>query len=390
MNNQLNYTLITTYLELAAFYETHQSVSWIAFDTEFISEMRYYPQLCLIQVASEHGLFLIDTLALDDILLFLKLIEDAAILKITHAGDNDYRLFYALYNTIPKNVYDVQIGAGFIGYRYPMALGSLLKEELRIQISKNQKVSNWAERPISKAQINYALVDVIHLKALYDSINTKLEEFGRKKYAIEEMSILEQPAFYQADFRKNLSNNITFMSLSRKSKVFYIRLYNWREERAERKNLSRNMIMDNKTLVYITKNISFGINQLNDHRRIPGHLVKNYGQKFMAMYEEQASDEEVAFLKTIPKPSKNYQQQDLLFNQIDLYIQYIGDKYNISPSLLFSRTELNKIKQDPNFPVQELVAGWRKELLGEDILKWLTNQEPLKMVFKEGKLTIGF
>lgn len=389
-NKQIEYTLITETTGLENFYEEHKSVKWLAFDTEFISEKRYYPQLCLVQVASEKGLFLIDTIEINDISLFLKLIEDEEILKITHAGANDYRLFNSLYDTLPKNIYDVQIAAGFIGYRYPLALDSLLHEELGIQISKNQKISNWAERPFSQGQIKYALIDVIHLKRLFDSINQKLKVLKRHQYANEEMSLMEDEAFYQSSFLKKLSSNVTFQSLPKNNKVFYIRLHYWREEKAEAKNLSRNMILDNKILIYITKNISFGIKQLHQHRRIPSGIIKRYGQLFWDLYNEPITKEEQNILNAIPKKKRNRQNIDLLFNQIDLYVNYIAHKQSISPALLLSRTDLNKIKAEPDFPVDELITGWRQKILGKEILQWLKDREPIEMNFVNGKLEIGY
>ena len=389
-NSQIEYTLITAQNELKSFYEEHKNVKWLAFDTEFISEKRYYAQLCLVQVASEKGLFLIDTIEIQNISLFLELIEDEQILKITHAGGNDYRLFNSLYDTLPKNIYDVQIAAGFIGYRYPLALDSLLREELGVHISKSQKISNWADRPFSQGQIKYALIDVIHLKRLFDSIDQKLEVLKRDQYAREEISLMENATFYQSSFIKKLSSNVTFLSLPKNNKVFYIRLYYWREEKAEARNFSRNMILDNKILVYIAKNIGFGIKQLHQHRRIPSGIIKRYGQIFWDLYNAPITSEEQKILNSIPKKKKNRQNIDLLFNQIDLYVNYIAHKQSISPALLLSRTELNKIKAEPDFPVEELITGWRQEILGKDILQWLKDKQSLEMNFVNGKLEIGY
>ena len=104
-------------------------MKWLAFDTEFIGEKRYYTLLCLIQVKCETGTYLLDSLKIPDLTPFLRLIEDERITKITHAGDNDYRLLNILYGTIPKNIFDTQIAAGFIGYRYPMSFGKLVEAE---------------------------------------------------------------------------------------------------------------------------------------------------------------------------------------------------------------------------------------------------------------------
>jgi ribonuclease D len=388
--NNINYTLITTDEQLKAFHNTHKNIEWIAFDTEFISEKRYFPQLCLIQVASTEGYFLLDTMVLKDISLFLELITNESILKITHAGANDYRLFYQLYKITPRSVYDVQIAAGFIGHRYPLALGTLLAEELAINIDKSQKVSDWAERPMSGEQIEYALMDVLHLEALTDEINSKLEATGRKKYALEEMKEqLESLKVYAEDPVRNLIKSSSLLSLPVPNQLFYIRMYRWREQEASRQNITRNMILDNKMMTYLAKNIQMGVKKLQTNRRAPKSLVFNQAKLLTGFYENQPTEQEQSWLNRLPRRPKNHSKLDLLFDQIDLFIRFKGKESSIDASLILSRTELNKMKLDAKYFPEFLENGWRRELLGDAIIKWLKDRKGLSMEFEEGKLIIN-
>lgn len=388
MSNKIQYTLIDNAEKLQAFYEQHQSTTWIAFDTEFISEKRYYPQLCLIQVASEHGYFLIDNMAFEGLEPFLKLITDENILKVTHAGNNDYRLFYQVFGILPKSIYDIQIAAGFVGYRYPIALHSIVASQLGININKGQKVSNWAERPITNAQIQYALLDVLHLKEIMDKINAKLEKSGRISYALEEMKSFERESFYMPNLAASIAKSNTLLSLPSKSQIFYIRLYQWREAQAQAKNITRNMILDNKMMTFMAKNIKHGLKALQSHRHIPKKLVFREADMLMGFYDEPMSDEEKALLNKLPKSLKNQTQLNILFDQIDIYIRYIGMQSGISPSLILSRTELNKMKVEVGYITPEIKDGWRKELLGDDILNWLANRNQIQMNFNDGALEV--
>ncbi|MGB0861983.1 MAG: ribonuclease D [Saprospiraceae bacterium] len=388
--NNINYTLITKDEQLKAFYEAHKNIEWIAFDTEFISEKRYFPQLCLIQVASTEGYFLLDTLVLEDISLFLELVTNEAILKITHAGANDYRLFYQLYRITPRSVYDVQIAAGFIGHRYPLALGTLLAEELKINIDKSQKVSDWAERPMSDEQIKYALIDVLHLEALTNKINSLLEATGRKKYAIEEMKEqLESLSVYAEDPIKSLLKSTSLLSLPIRNQLFYIRMTRWREQEASRQNITRNMVLDNKMMTYLAKNIQMGVKKLQTNRRAPKSLVFKQAVLLTDFYEKKPTEQEQTWLNRLPRRPKNHSRLDLLFDQIDLFIRFKGKESSIDPSLILSRTELNKIKLDAKYFPEFLEKGWRRELLGEAIIKWLKDRKGLQMSFEEGKLIIN-
>lgn len=161
------YYLLETESDLIHFQTLHQGIPWISLDTEFIGEKRYQTLLCMIQVASEKGLFIFDSIKLPHIRPLLDIITNPNILIITHAGENDYRLFYELYNIAPKCIFDTQIAASFIGYKFPVSLRKLVEDELKIKLGKSQTVTNWEERPIKNKQIQYALEDVVNLYDLY-------------------------------------------------------------------------------------------------------------------------------------------------------------------------------------------------------------------------------
>ena len=147
---------------------------WIGFDTEFIGEKRFYTLLCLIQINSPLGCFLIDPLTIKDLSPFLSLIQNPDVLKITHAGENDYRLLYQLFQILPENIFDTQIAAGFLGYNYPSSFRKIMDKELNIRLKKGFSVAIWDQRPLSPKHIQYALNDVLYLKDLYDRFYKKL------------------------------------------------------------------------------------------------------------------------------------------------------------------------------------------------------------------------
>ena len=182
----VEFDLIETQEGLESFAEEVKDVKWLAFDTEFIGEKRYYTLLCLIQVKCETGTYLLDSLKIPDLGPFLKLVEDDSIIKITHAGDNDYRLLNILYGTVPSNLFDTQVAAGFIGYRYPMSFGKLVEAETGRRLGKAYAVTDWQQRPMKESQLKYALEDVLYLKELYDNMMAKLTEEGRAQWALEE------------------------------------------------------------------------------------------------------------------------------------------------------------------------------------------------------------
>ena len=161
----ISYTFVENHADLIAFAVQNKGVEWMCFDTEFVGEKRFRTQLCLIQVATEKGNFLIDPLKIEDLGPFLDMIADPSILVITHAGENDYRILHQQYSTLPKRVFDTQIAAAFAGYNYPISFRKLVDNELQVKLKKSYTVADWEKRPLTDEIIGYALNDIIYLQA---------------------------------------------------------------------------------------------------------------------------------------------------------------------------------------------------------------------------------
>ncbi|MEN0050883.1 MAG: ribonuclease D, partial [Bacteroidota bacterium] len=186
-----DYSFLTNEQDLVQFQNENKQIEWLCIDTEFIGEKRYQTLLCLVQVATPNGLYIFDVIQLPHIQPILEMLIDPDILKITHAGENDYRLLYELYDMIPKNVFDTQVAAGFIGHRYPISFRALVQAELNIRVSKVQTVTDWERRPMKARQIQYALDDVIPLKELHDRLSSKIAALSRTDWVKEEMKKVE-------------------------------------------------------------------------------------------------------------------------------------------------------------------------------------------------------
>ncbi len=383
-----NFTLIETSEALKSFYEENKSAEWLGFDTEFVGEKRFHTLLCLIQIASEHGYYLIDPIKLKDIGLFLKLIEDPGIVKITHAGENDYRLLKKYYNVLPKNVFDVQIAAGFVGYKYPISFGKIVEKELKVYLRKGYTVSDWESRPFNQKQLKYALDDVVYLKKLYDNLRNKLEKLDRIDWVAEEFRKREAEEYYYIDPNREAFQNSLILGLSLKDQVFLIRLYQWRRAEAARKDYSKEMILPAKYIGAIVRNVKSGKNALLNHRRLPNKLVDNHWGQFQEIYNQAITEEEKAILEKIPPPANDYTQEDTLIEMLSLIIRYICNEKKIAPDLVIPRSGFKKMKADNTFFDESYAKGWRKELLGETMLNWLRNRDNLQLILEDDHFTL--
>ena len=387
---QANYdhTFITTPAQLADFARENQGVDWFGFDTEFIGEKRYHTLLCLIQVATEHGNYLIDPIAIEDLGPFLDFLTDPDIVKITHAGDNDYRLLYRQFGTVPANIFDTQVAAGFIGHRYPTSFAKLVEAEIGVVLGKGSAVTDWSKRPMSPKQIKYALNDVIYLRELYDVICDKLEANGRKAWALEECNLMgEEDYYYRHPHHEFLNSNLVRSSRSRE-KIFLLRLYEWRRQTAERKNYSKEMILPSKIFGQLVRGVKGGKQSMLDNRRLPGKTVQRHGDMFIEMYNKPATEEEQALAKSVQRRAQEDEEDDMLVELLYLIMKYRANEAGISHSLVMPRNSIRRMKEDESVRNAIIGSGWRKELLGEDYIGWIKNFNSLSMRIEGGKIAL--
>lgn len=384
----VNYKLVENQEDLKQFAADLQGIEWMAFDTEFIGEKRYYTLLCLIQVACDAGIYLIDPLELEDLTPFLQIIEDPKVCKITHAGDNDYRLLYSLYGTVPQNVFDSQIAAGFIGYRYPMSFGKLVEFETGRRLGKAYAVTDWQKRPVKPTQIKYALEDVLYLKELYDNIMDKLLAANRVAWALEECDQMTSEAYYIRDPHHEALNSRLLQSSRTRDQVFLLRLYAWRRAEAEHKNYSKEMILPSKIIGPLTKSVRSGKDAMEDNRRLPSRTVKRFGELFLDMYAAPTTDEERAILKKVPKQEQEDEEADMLLELLYILMKYRCTEESVSHQLVMPRNAIKKMKNDSDVRKKMLGSGWRRELLGEEFIEWLKDFDKLKVRIEGGRIEV--
>ena len=382
------YVIVESKEGLQKFKDENEGIDWIGFDTEFIGEKRFNTLLCLIQLATVNGYYLIDTLKLDSIEPILQIIQDPSIKKITHAGENDYRLLYKAYGILPQNIFDAQIASAFLGYKYPISFRKLVEKEIGVRLSKGYTVSDWQARPINSKQVKYALNDVIYLKKLYDKLTSRLQKFERVNWAEEEFAKLSTSEYYYIDPNREALNNSLMLGLNLKEQIFLLRLYKWRREEAERKDYSKEMILPAKFIGPIVRNINSGKGALNNHRRIPKHILDHHWDMFNKIYESKPTDEEIAILKKTPQRPTENPKHETLMEILYLLIKYQCHNQHMAPEILLLRSEFKKMKSDLDYFDESLNSGWRNEFLGTEMIKWLKQRGQLEIEMANGEFNI--
>jgi len=361
----------------------------MAFDTEFVGEKRYMTTLCLIQVASEKGIFLIDPFRIKDLKPFLLLIESPDLIKITHAGDNDYRLLYNLYGITPRSVFDTQLAAGFVGYNYPTSFGKLVEGEVGIRLKKGYAVTDWEARPLGNRQLKYAINDVIHLEELWLSLSKKLDKWQRKAWAEQEFAELEAESYYKKHPHNEAINSKLMQALKKRDRIFLIRLLEWRRSLAEKRNHSKDMVLPSKHISHIVRGISSGKEALSHNRRIPNKMVSKYGDAFERMYQQPATDEELAVLTKIPEVVDEDPREKVVIEMLYQVIKYKCMEEEMSINMVLPRNILKQIRANDSDAYHLLGHGWRKDWLGSYFVDWLATAQSLDLQLLEDKIVLG-
>src|SRR5579883_3630467 len=184
-------SLIDTTATLADFCARQATASFIAVDTEFMRDKTYWPQLCLVQIAGPDDAAAIDALAPDlDLAPLLRLMADPAVLKVFHAARQDVEIFYHLSGAVPMPLFDTQVAAMVCGFGDSVSYETLAGKLAGAKIDKSSRFTDWAHRPLTERQVQYALADVVHLRRAYEKLRVSLARTGRAGWLEEEMAEL--------------------------------------------------------------------------------------------------------------------------------------------------------------------------------------------------------
>ncbi|MEM7455379.1 MAG: HRDC domain-containing protein [Planctomycetota bacterium] len=252
MPQERKFEHITTDSHLVEFCEKAAGSEFIGFDTEFVSENRYRPELCLIQVAADEQLAIIDTLAVKDVSPFWNLLVEGSHVTIAHAAREEQLFCFRASDRTPANLFDVQLAAGFTGLEYPASYGNLISRLLGITIDKGETRTDWKRRPLSQSQIEYALVDVIHLRPLYDKLTQKLKSMERMEW-LELETQQRTDALVRSEVEPQWHRMPGISSLSRGPLAIVRQLWIWRDKEAKKRNRSPRRILPDDLLVEVAK-----------------------------------------------------------------------------------------------------------------------------------------
>lgn len=242
----------------------------IGFDTEFVGEDAYRPELCLIQVATPEHLFVIDPLSVGSLEQFWKLLLDPARATIIHAGREDIRICFFQVGKPPANVFDVQLAAGLVGLTYPIGYAGLVYDVLGQRMSKGETLTDWRRRPLLPAQVRYAFDDVRHLLPVWKKLTEKLKRLKRTAWAQEEFKSLVRKSIGDEESTVERWRKVKGIGgLDRRGLAIVRALYNWRDRFAERINRPPRHLLRDDVLAELSKRGPNKLEELAAFRGLP-------------------------------------------------------------------------------------------------------------------------
>jgi len=359
---------------------------WMALDTEFMRTRTYYARLCLVQVAAPEVIACVDTLALPTIEPLLEVIYSPRVFKVIHAARQDLEVFAqhlalntdappdsALYprkvlGAPPAPVFDTQIAASLCGYDDQIGYGALVESITGHKLPKLHTRADWETRPLPPDQLHYAEDDVRYLRDLYQFLAQKLEGLGRTDWLREECAALTDPKLYRNDPREAYRRLKQGQSLPPAAQTLLRELAAWRELTAQKHNLPRGWAASDAALVETALAAPTTVEALGRITGMGGSPARKWGEEILQAVQHGLTLKPERLWE---EPRRLDQRQQALYEQLQTRVRAIAAQMKISATLLAPRRELLKlIAGDAS---GSLARGWRRALIGEELLQLCGN-----------------
>ena len=360
--------------------------SYITVDTEFMRDQTYWPRLCLVQIADKHEAAAIDTLAKGiNLTPLLNLLTNPRILKIFHAARQDLEIFYRLMSRLPSPFFDTQVAAMVCGFGDSAGYDTLVRKLTDETIDKSSRFTDWALRPLSHRQIKYALGDVTHLRQVYIKLNEMLGQNSRHNWMDEELSILRDTKNYTFE-PEDAWRRIKYRAPKPRFLAILKEVAAWREIEAQNKDIPRNRIVRDESLIEISHHAPKTINDLSRARGLS--LKKAEGSLGKALLKavkvglNVPSENLPEVKRDAPLPKGIGPITDLL----KVLLKLKCEKHDVAQKLIATVNDMEQIAafgQNANVPA---LQGWRQEVFGIDALRLRSGQ--LAMVIKDHNLEL--
>ncbi|UMY17068.1 ribonuclease D [Methylobacterium organophilum] len=359
--------LISTTQALAEACAGFAAQPFVTVDTEFMRETTYYPKLCLIQMAGPDGsAALVDPLAPGiDLKPFVDLMAHEGTVKVFHSARQDLEIVWMLGGLLPHPFFDTQVAAMVCGYGDSVSYEQLVNDLAKAKIDKSSRFTDWSRRPLTDAQLEYALSDVTHLVKIYEVLAGELLRTDRGLWLDEEMAVLTSPDTYRADPAdawKRLSGRL------RKPREIAVlmEVAGWREAEAQGRNVPRGRILKDEAVIDIASSLPRSVEALGRLRSIPAGFERSRTGSEILAAVERGMARDLAGIR-MPERGRARGNNGAVTELLKVLLKAVAEAEGVAPKIIATVDDLEAVADDDAADVP-LLHGWRRTLFGEKAL----------------------
>ena len=367
---------ITTTSELAAVCRRMTCHTFVTVDTEFLRETTYYPLLCVAQMGSAEEAVVVDALAPGiDLAPFYALLADARIMKVFHAARQDIEIVWHAAKLIPHPIFDTQVAAMVLGYGDSISYEQLVQRITGDTLDKSHRFTDWTRRPLSEAQLAYAVSDVTHLRDVYLALVEDLKRRGRADWVEDEMRVLTSPDTYRMEPENAWKRLKTRVRKPRELAVL-IEVAAWREQEAQTRDVPRSRVLKDEVIADIAVQAPTTTERLKTLRSLPkGFERSRWGEAIVAAVNRGlARDPKTLPLQARLQPAAN---GTAIVELLKVLLRMVSEHHHVAAKVIATVDDLERIAASDDAEVPAL-SGWRRELFGDKAL-----------ALKHGKLALA-
>jgi len=359
-------TLLTTTDELAAVCDRFSQHPFVTVDTEFLRETTFWPKVCVIQIASPQEAIAIDALAEDiDLTPFFGLMANPAVVKVFHAARQDLEIIWRLARLIPAPLFDTQVAAMVCGFGEQASYLELVKAITRANLDKSSRFTDWSRRPLSPAQIDYAIADVTHLRDIYTTLRARLERSNRLDWLVDEMETLTSPATYE-QHPENAWERLRHRARKPRDLAVLMELAAWREFEAQSRDVPRSRVLKDDVLIEIAQSAPRSPEALANLRSFPKGMERSRAGVDIVAAVERGLAREPSSLPRIERERRG--SNGATVELLKVLLRQVTEQTGVAAKMIATVEDLEAIANDDRADVPAL-KGWRRAIFGERALE---------------------
>src|SRR5215468_477190 len=339
---------------------------FVTVDTEFLRESTYYPLLCIAQMASPEEAVVVDALAPGiELTPFYDLMTNEQVLKVFHAARQDIEIVWHQAERIPHPIFDTQVAAMVLGYGDSISYDQLVQRITGDSLDKSHRFTDWTRRPLTAAQLTYAVSDVTHLRAVYVALSTELDKRRRNDWVRDEMKVLTSPDTYRFE-PEHAWERLRTRVRKPKELAVLIEVAAWREREAQERDVPRGRVLKDDVIGDIAVQAPTTTERLAGLRSLPkGFERSKWGEAIVeAVRQGLARDPKTLPRLERPKPPINGQATVEL---LKVLLRMTAERHGVAAKVIATVDDLDRIAADDAADVPAL-SGWRRELFGNKAL----------------------